>query len=142
MSYILKQKFNIADLVEKLQQPKHVLVIEPEYYLRHLYLGHLSRHGFNSSAAGDFNEGLNMILTIRPDAALIALSSEEDYDYLLKGITHMRRVLPEIPMVTLGQSLSSQVLSRLMSLGVSSHLEKSLTRPNDIIEVIKIVLHH
>lgn len=141
MPYLLKQKFNITELAPA-QAVKHVMLVEPEYYAREVYLKHLSENGYGSSYSTNIPAALVILQAFRPDAIILSPHSEKTFENFIYGLSAIRRIHPQMPMVTVGNSLPVNVLSEIMSLGVVGHLEKKLTRPGDIIAVIKTVLEY
>lgn len=61
-------------------------------------------------------------------------------DQAIKRVKSMRSSYPEMVMVTLSDSGNDVELHRLMELGVVGHLNKQLTRPRDVLLLVKHVL--
>ena len=140
MSYIHKQKFNISDLVPEDLRVRHVLVVEPEYYSRQLYVKHLREHGFKPAHSSDLSEGLVLLKSLKPQAAILSPHAESSYENFIYALSLVRKMYPELPIITVGEALPVSVLAEIMGLGVSGHLEKKLTRPGDIVTVINAIL--
>ena len=140
MVYIVKQKFNILELSPSAKISKRVLLVEPEYYVREVYLRHLAENGFEASHSPDIKEALVILKFLQPDVAVLSPHSESSFANFIYGLSLMRKLHPGLPMVTVGSTLPVEVLSAILELGVAGHLEKQLSRPSDIITVIRTVL--
>lgn len=137
---MFRQKFNIAELTGAPAVFSRLLLVEPESYLRKLYHSHLSRHNFEVSAHPDLESGMIMLKFNKVNAAVIGLKKEEDWNVVFRILKSMRSIDPGLPFVTLGENLPLPVLPKIMALGAASHLERRLSRPDDIAEVVKAVL--
>lgn len=142
MAYLLKQKFKISELVPNLSPARRILLVEPEYYVKHVYLKHLKEHGYEPFHSANLSDALLILKNMNADAAILNPHAEDEYKNFISRLSVLRNLYPSLPVITVGQSLPVSILSEIMALGVISHLEKRLTRPGDIITVIKTILQN
>ncbi|MBL8029786.1 MAG: hypothetical protein JNN11_00895 [Candidatus Doudnabacteria bacterium] len=137
MNYIEKQKFNLYELVGESVRKKRILLLEPEYYSRGLYARHLKLGGMHVVCAENMDHCIFMVKTCEPDLALISPHSERDLNKFIDKLKDLRKEHEFLPIMTIGQYLPSDILGKMMNLGVASHMEKRLSRPKDVVLIIK-----
>jgi hypothetical protein len=142
MAYIFKQKLNIHDLAGVVHRQKRVLVHEPEEYLSALYGHYLREHNFDVKHCPDLGKISHLIASFRPDVLVFcsdathSLSSRE----IKKLLSGFSLELPDLRLVATGLNSSGELLRELMSAGVLGHINRKLSRPQDLVVVIKSIL--
>jgi DNA-binding response OmpR family regulator len=137
MAYFEKQKFNILELVLRKDSPRKILLVEPEYYLRVLLKNLLEKENFLVASAEKISESKLILEFFEPDIAVISPHSEKDLQVFLLGLSDLRKQYQTLRILTVGHRLPVEAMKKIMDLGVSSHLERALTKPHDIAAVIK-----
>ncbi len=137
MYYVQKQKFNLYDLVEEAERKKRILLLEPDYYLRGLYSRYIKLGGMHVWCAENMDHCTLLVKTFEPDLALISPHSEADLNRFVVKLKALRSEHEFLPVMTIGQQMPAEILGKMMNLGVTSHIEKKLNRPKDIVVVIK-----
>lgn len=137
MSYLIKQKFSIAELVDLDQPRKRILIGEPQGDLGALYRGYLNEH-FDTQHCTDLALLKQELRRFSPQLLIVNSGS-------LLGLAGLKAAslkteFPSLLIVTIGQNLDSESLKELMATGVCSHINRSLTRPQDVVEVVKALL--
>lgn len=133
MNYVQKQKFNIEELLGATAQSKIVAVVEPERYLAKLYEKYLLGYGFTvmhflpGELLGVFVE------RVSPKLVLLSSDNSSAHDH----IEHIRRHNPHILLVTIAHNADQKDIERFMSHGVTSHINRKLSRPQDVADIIR-----
>ena len=142
MSYLFRQKlvFDPVAFSGQSLPVSLVYVVEPEEALLDLYCKYLLKEKF---AVKGFR-GLDMLVVPKhpepePDVAVVN-------SHLLRHpeFTRVReKVFPEkIKIISIGSAPGQDFVQSLMSMGVSSHLERRLSRPGDLVEIVRALLYH
>lgn len=140
MAYIFKQKFNIGELARLPKAVNKVLIAEPEEYLLALYCYHLSGSDFFVRPCREVDAVYSQVVDFVPQLLII------NQDFLLAGgapegfMRRLRKSNPSMRIVTLGNKTSASDLKGLMAAGPNAHIDRSLTKPQDIIAVARTLL--
>jgi hypothetical protein len=140
MSYIFKQKFQLSDLAGLRQERKRIVIFEPEEYLAALYGHYLYAHNFDIKHCWNINKLREAIINFQPELLIFCADTSQP---LLKTSLIPGGLISEFPnlkVVSTGYNLNSQGIGELMAVGVISHINRRLSRPQDIVEIVKTLL--
>ncbi len=138
MSYLFKEKFNIGDLVNIQTQTNRVVICEPEDYLAALYAHYLSRHNFDIKHCPQVETLTGVLKLFSPRILVFNVDAQKSGRRLILGL---RRQFPGISVITVGYNTSGELIKELMSAGVSGHIDRRLSKPKDLIHIVKAVLN-
>lgn len=133
MNYVQKQKFNIQELFEAVPRGSIVGVIEPERYLAKLYEKYLQAHGFTVLHFQPGELLTVFVERVSPKLVLLASDNASAYDH----IERIRRHNPHILLVTIAHNANQEDIEHFMSHGVTSHINRKLSRPQDVADIIR-----
>jgi len=138
MAYIFKQKINLADLAALGQEPKKVLIYEPESELGALYAHYLRAHNFDIRHCPYLASIRQFIAEFEPHLLIFNAESSQ----ALLEISRVSRNFPAgFPrLISTGYNLSGQKIGELMSAGVASHINRKLSRPQDLAILVETIL--
>ena len=137
MAYLFKQKLNIADLVSAGQIRKKVLIYEPEEYLSALYAHYLQKHNFDVKHCPDLANLREAIVNFEPHIFVFCSDAP-----IFKLLPQLNSCLPGMHLVSTGLNCSHERLNELMSAGVLNHLNRRLSRPQDLVVIINSILNN
>lgn len=140
MPYLQKQKFNLQEITETDFKSTNILLVEPEYYLRSILKKNLSQEGYEITALEDMKTLKYLISVMPADLAIISPHASLNFSIFLEELSHVRKISEHLPIITFGKLMPTEVLSKIMNLGVSSHLDSALTRPKDVVLIVKTIL--
>lgn len=140
MRYLFKQKLNLSDLVNFKGVQKKVLIYEPQEYLAALYSHYLRLHNFDIKHCPEFGKLKTMITDFCPE--LLIFNVEAETKSKENPSFNFKRHFPGLLVVTIGYNLGSESLKSLMNAGVSSHINRKLSRPQDVAVVVNTLLNH
>jgi DNA-binding NtrC family response regulator len=140
MNYIFKQKLQLADLASLDRAPKRILIFEPEQYLSALYGHYLARHNFDIKHCTELGELRKLLLNFNPELLVLSLDNTE----LLPKVSQMPRRLvnefPSLKVISTSYNLNNESIGELMRSGVVSHINRRLSRPQDLVAIVKTIL--
>jgi DNA-binding NtrC family response regulator len=143
MSYLFKQKLDLGDLISlNYSPPKVVLVAEPEEYLLNIYCNCLRSYNLQVEECRRIEDIFKSIKQYSPHLLLLSLAFPPNFYRLFFILENLRKNHPNLRILTIGDKVNTEVIKRLMSVGVSSHIEKQLTRPQDIILIARSILEY
>lgn len=121
-------------------EPKNILVIEDDKFLRELISQKLSKEGFKISEAMDGEEGVKKIQQEKPDLILLdlILPGLDGFEVLFQ--TKQDPALSEIPVIILSNLGQKEDVERGLKMGAVDYLIKAHFTPGEIIEKIKQAL--
>lgn len=137
MAYLLRQKFNINELVSLSNRAKKVLLAMSEENLREIYERHLKIHGFKTIGCHFANHAQVALALPDCDLLVIDFNAAQESQDKMEFLKIINRNFPKIPVVTVGNALGNVLLEKLMALGIVGHLDRRLTRPADLAAIIK-----
>ena len=138
MSYIFRQKLNLGELVNHEQEPRKILVFEPEQYLGALYRHYLLEHNFDVKHCPELDRIKAALFDFSPH--VLVFNAEWPGSEGNREIMSIKRNFPELVVVSTGYNIGNEDLKLLMQAGVSSHINRRLSRPQDLVEIVKAVL--
>lgn len=142
MSYIFKQKFSLQDLAPVEKQAYRVLIHEPEEYLSAIYGNYMRTHAFEVRHCPNLLEVKNFVRNFSPALLVFNVGSTESLLGKLAWLASFKKEFPQIWVVTTGFGLETEMLKKLMDLGVASHLNRQLSRPQDLAIIVKSILQN
>lgn len=122
------------------QSYKKVLVAEPEEYLLAIYSYHLSQSDYFVKPCNDLSLLPGRILEFKPHLLLISGHMAGKFQTTASFIKAIRFKYPELLVVTVGHSPDTESMRHLMDAGVNAHMESKLTKPKDVVEIVKSLL--
>lgn len=119
---------------------KRILIIEDEPLIAEVYRKKFERRGFTVEVAIDGIMGLQKIEAWKPDALLLDIMMPK-----LDGMELLRRIRAqeetrELPVVVYSNSFSPVIAEEARKLGASHLLSKSETRPDQVLNVVAVML--
>ena len=139
MNYIYKQKFQLTDLVPLPELNKKVLIYEPSYELGQVYSQHLSRRNYLVTHCTNLELIKQHLVYWQPHLVLFSIDGLAINLDLFAKLSGLRQD-QGLQVITLGYEVSDEILKKLMSMGVASHVNRKLSRPRDLVEIIDNVL--
>lgn len=121
-------------------QPKRILLLEDEAYLRSIYIKQLQSAGFNVDGFSSGKEGLKAIQTNTYDLALMDIMLPDTNGLeILKEIKQnvLTKNTPVVLLTNLGQEV---IIDQAFKLGAEGYLIKSAITPDQIITEVKNIL--
>ncbi len=141
MAYIFKQKLRIEDLVDLPVREKKVLIHEPEEYRAALYGSYLRDHNFVVDFCPHIFFLNDSVKTFSPHLLIFNLEGDGQGSKIAWLLSFKQR-FPNVLVVTLGFNTDAETLKLLMPAGLSSHINRRLSKPQDIVEVVKALLNN
>jgi DNA-binding NarL/FixJ family response regulator len=118
---------------------KTILLAEPEPEARSLYHRHLSANPeVEVSICEDLSGLLEHLVLLQPD--LLVINPGENPARSLVFLQSIKKLQPSLRIITIGYGTPDNYLDRFMQLGVSYHINRHLTRPQDIAAAAQQVL--
>ncbi len=140
MAYLFKQKLTLGELVD-ISLPIHrILLHEPEEYLAGLYRHHLTKHNFQVEHCPSVNLLNAHILNFKPTLLVFSVDESDNVKTSANWLLHIKKQNPEIFIITTGLNTNSEILKTLLNVGVSSHINRRLSRPQDLVILAQTIL--
>ncbi len=140
MPYLFKQQFEISDLVFPAPQKMSVVIMEPEFYLAQLSARYLKNGGFAIHHCAHVEILPDFLHHVEPTALLINPESYQQLNKAINALANINKNFPKLITVTIAHNLEAETLRELMSAGISGHINRHLSRPQDVAEVIKALI--
>lgn len=137
MPYIFKQKLSLQDLVNIENQVFRILIYEPEEYLGAIYSRYLFSDRFDimhCQSPAEVYENLNKF-----NPGLLIYNIDQDREFVYGRL--IIKKIPELKVITTAYNINHEVISRLMSLGVVSHINRRFSRPQDLALLAKTLFN-
>ena len=134
MAYLFKQKLILPPAIPA----SLVFVVEPEEYLLDLYCKYLLAEAFSVKGFKAL-EFLAAHDAPAPDVVIINTRFLQQPDF-----PKFRASLFPAPIkiISIGMVEDQDFVRNLMALGISGHLERRLSRPQGLVEIVKAVTYH
>lgn len=139
MSYIFKQKLRIEDLVDLPARANRVLIHEPEEYLAALYGSYLRAHNLEVNYCQSVSLLSDSVKVFSPHLLIFNLEGDNEQSKI-SWLLNFKENFPSILVVTMGFNTGGETLKQLMPAGLSSHINRRLIRPQDIVDVVRALL--
>ncbi len=141
MTYIFKQKLNLSDLVNLKNQPKRILIHEPHGDLAALYAYYLKDYNFEIKHCGNLDAIQQCSKNFSPHLLIFNVDEPQAFPKIILIAKILTKELPDLNLISTGYNLNGQELSKLMALGVNSHLNRKLSRPQDLAVLVTTILN-
>ena len=141
MAYLFKEKFQIEELVAQTGQLKKILIAEAENYLSALYASHFARQKFQVMACQDLEQLLRQVGDFQPHLLVVNPGLFQNDQHVRTMLSRVRALSPSLLVVSIGNNVPLDIIKQLMTCGVSSHLERHLTRPQDLVVVVRTLFN-
>lgn len=142
MDYIFKQKLQLADLAGLQSRPKRILIYEPESDLAALYAYYLREHNFEIKHCFNTDAIRQHVVSFQPHLLIFSADGPELSLKIKPIAATLIKEFPGLNLVSTGYSVSGRRIGELMSIGVISHINRRLSRPQDVVDVVKMVLYN
>ncbi len=140
MAYVFKQKFNIAELISKPSNQTVVLIVEPDIYLAKLAERHLVAVGYRSCYCPDILLLEEFLSRVNPTVLLFNPEACRTFGIAAGLIKKIIGGYPSLRVVTITHDIPGQNLSQMMNAGIASHINRKLTKPKDVAEIIRTLI--
>ncbi|GEM_PF-747751 len=140
MSYLFKQKLDLRELTGQVLPAKLIIVAEPEEYLLALYSYYLQKNNFEVIHCTQGIELLELIERHTPHLIIFNPRSYGGIKEAVKFVNNLIGAYPFVPIVTIGNDISTEDLRALMSSGIASHIDRRLSKPMDVVHVARSIL--
>ena len=141
MSYIFREKLNLLDLVGKEKQYQRVLTVGMEDYLGELYGRYLASHNLAVAHCASLDTTHEHIEQFQPHLVVLSLEQVKGQRPLLSLLYQIKLLYPSLLVVSVGYNTDHELLRKMMSAGVCSHLDRRLSRPQDLVAVVTTLLY-
>ena len=141
MPYFVKEKFHISDLLPAQDTAKSIALVEPEEYLANLYRRYLTLQGYAVTHYQGPRHVPHVFLTAMPDVLILNSEVFEKVGAAVEKISDVLQLYPHLLVVTIGYNTQADDLQKLMSAGIASHINRKLSKPQDLVDVVRAVLH-
>ncbi len=140
MNYVFKNKLNLEDLAGLERQPKKVLIFEPRYYFAVLYRHYLQMNDFEVNYCGDADLLDSHLELFSPHVLIFSVEDCDRNPGKTRYLRQLSQTFPGLWVVTIGNNLQQDTVGQLMAAGVCGHINRVLTRPQDLVTVVKSLL--
>ena len=137
MNYIFYNHYYIEPMIFT-RTKKTILLAEPEPEARALYHKYLTSPNVTVSVCGDLSKLLEHLTLLEPD--LLIINPGKNPAHSLAFLQSIKQAQPVLRIITIGYGTPDSYLDRFMQLGVSYHINRHLTRPQDIAVAAQQVL--
>jgi len=138
MNYIFTEKFIRPGLKVQNVYPKVVLVADPQPEICSIYLRHFNDASFITQVCNKYETLAGILRELDPHLLVLTLTPLKT-----KAEATVKKIMvrhPFMRIITLARTESESDPRRLLGLGVVGHLNKELTRPQDIVTLAQHVL--
>jgi len=126
--------------VKKNNQPKKILIVEDDNFLREMYKTKLLSEGFNVTVAEDGEKGLKVILARDFDLILLdIIMPKKDGLEVLEAIKN-NPDKKNIPVVVLTNLSEKEHIKKGMSLGAKDYIIKAHFVPSEVVEKVNQII--
>jgi len=134
------EKNDLISLMSANSKKSKILMVEDNIFLRKLYRDKLTRAGFEFLEATNGVEGINKVLTEKPNLVILdlLLPIKNGFDVLSSIKSNPRtKSIPVIILSNLGQEID---IKEALSLGAQDYLVKTEVRLSEVVNRIKKIL--
>lgn len=112
-----------------------VIVLEEDSALRSMYCKYITEAGYLGLPIKTHEEILAAVVEHVP----VALVFNPIYqgELLTNVLNRLRKIAPEMHLVSIGFSVTDAQMRELMKLGVKSHINRMFSTPRDVVEILK-----
>jgi DNA-binding response OmpR family regulator len=118
-------------------EKQKILMVDEDHFLRKIYRNKFLSSGFEFSEATNGVEGLNKIISEKPDLVLldIILPRKNGFDVLIE--IKRNPATKNIPVIILSNLGQQSDIERGLSLGANDYLVKTEISHSDVVEKVK-----
>lgn len=140
MAYIHRQKFDLRSLAQLPVKPqRRVLFVGVDDVLHRIYCLHFVEQGYEVYRSS-IDAARPKIQEAEPHVVFINIDTHALQEAMVREITKLAQLFPHIPIVSLARGLDAEVLKRLMRAGITSHVDRTLTTPRDLVIITENIL--
>lgn len=123
-------------------KPKKIVIVEDNIAMREIVVHKLTTNGFEVKEAGDGKEGIDLIISEKPDLVLLDLMLPEvDGFQVLENIRKQTdKALAETPIIVLSNLWSNKDILKTKALKVQAYLVKAYFTTEEILKKVNDVL--
>ncbi len=139
MQYLFYNHYYIEPMNLENSQ-KIILLAEPEAESRALYTKHLASANMLVEICEDLSQLIDKLASFEPD--LLIVNPGTNPAHSLVFLQQVKKNQPTLSIITIGYGTPEEYLDRFMELGVSCHINRNLTRPQDVVVAAQQVLEN
>ncbi len=121
----------------KKNKKQKILMIEDDHFLRKIYREKLTRAGFEFVEATNGIEGVNKVISEKPDLVLLdlILPRKNGFEVLIE--IKRNEITKDIPVIILSNLGQASDIKRGLSLGARDYLVKTEVNLSEVVEKVK-----
>lgn len=139
MRGIFYKKFNMNEIFETNLNKPIVVLAETDPETRAIYARYLSRANFIVNLCAEVDALHKQMLVYEPD--ILVCNPNFLFGFSSSVFHNIRSLYPKLPIVTVGDSVVDTDMDKLMKLGVSAHLSRKFSQPNDLVFTVEQLLY-
>lgn len=112
-----------------------VIVLEEDSALRNMYCKYISEAGYLSLPVKTHEEIIAAVVEHVPTALI--LNPIYQGELLTNLLNRLRKISPDMHLVSIGFSVTDAQMRELMRLGVRSHINRMFSTPRDVVTILK-----
>lgn len=121
-------------------EKKRVLLHLEEQYLSSLFLKYLEVHNFLVAECRQAPSLAEDVHQFSPHLLILGVQEEKSFDSAVSLVASLRSRHPQLSVMTVGYNLDHEKLKILMDSGITSHLDRRFSRPQDVVVMVKTLL--
>ena len=141
MTYVFKEKFQLADLANVSRVAKCVVLLETDSILRDIYKTEFGLLGLDSVFCENQFEVDSVVKRHNPHLFICNTDIFKNESELIELLKYIKKIYHYLPLLTYSLRTSPDLLSKLLNCGVSSHLDRKFSRPRDLLDIVRAVLN-
>ena len=141
MAFLYRKKLNLMDLADRRIPKKKIFLMVEDSFLRGIYSYHLLNEEYEVGGCGRVEDMQAHLGLFNPHLLLLLLSQVPSRRDIVYHLRLARKSSPGLKIVTVGSTGQQETLNRLMDFGISAHIDRRLSRPRDVVDVVKIILN-
>jgi DNA-binding NarL/FixJ family response regulator len=137
LPYFSYEKFNLDEIKSQFPDTRRVLVVESDETLSELYASYLEHLPVLVACSNEERWSASFD-DHKPHIMIINVELLLDSGFMKNGF---RQRNPHLHIIAVGGGLSREALSGLMDFGVSSYINRLITRPHDMAASVAAILN-
>jgi hypothetical protein len=113
------------------------VIFEPEEYLAALYGYYLREHNFDIKHCPDIDKLRSLIISFQPELLVLNADVPGKVSVIPAGLINE---FPDLKVISTGYNLNGQGIGELMANGVICHINRRLSRPQDLVILVETIL--
>ena len=138
MQYIYKQKFSLRNQPFINLYGATALFVEPDNESCALYSRHMKDVHMNVIQCGTIEDMAGQIMQHMPDVLIVNPSHSPDR--ILSIVQLIKQQFPQLPVITISETIRDNYLDAIMQAGVSLHINRQFTQPRDLLIALEQTL--